>query len=319
MSNRVLSSTAERCYWFGRYLERADNTARLVMVNGRLLYDLPKRLPLAWRGLIDITGSWELFDEHFEESTEKNVTRFLVNDTRNSGSLFRSLDAARENIRTLRGIVPRRCVEYVNDLHRYAKETLSEPLSRSRRSQGLAEVQAYVQRIEGFMSANLLHDAHWSFLRLGNFIERADMTSRLLDAGCDDPLDDAAELEPFSDIQWRNVLLSLDATQSYNQVIQGPVNQDAVLDFLIHNPELPRSLAYLLGSMRNTIRHLPRNDRALRGINRLRRHIENTDLDGLDLEDVRQFLDDFQSQLAEVDSLIRRSYFTYKPRRRSAG
>ena len=314
----ILSSIAERSYWLGRYLERADSTARLVMVNGRLLYDLPKRLPLGWQGLVEIMGSSSRFDELYDEPTEKNVSRYLINDTRNAGSLFRSLDNARENVRTLRGIIPRKSVEYINDLHLFARDTLSEPLSRSRRAQGLAEVQSAVQRIEGFMSANMLHDAHWSFLRLGNFIERADMTSRILEVGCDDLLDDAAELEPFTDIQWRNVLLSLDATQSFNQVVQGPVSQEAVLEFLVHNVQLPRSLAYPLNSLRNSIRSLPRNDKVLRSINRLRRHVAGTEVSQFEIPDVQKFLDDFQQQLAEIDQLITRTYFIFKPRRRQA-
>jgi uncharacterized alpha-E superfamily protein len=315
-ASHILSSTAERCYWLGRYLERADSTARLVTMNGRLLYDLPKRLPLAWQGLVKITGSRAGFEEHFTETDEKHVARWLINDMRNGGSLFRSLDAARENVRTLRGIIPRKSVEYINDLHRYARDRLGEPLSRTRRADGLAEVQSYLQRIEGFMSANMLHDAHWSFLRLGNYIERADMTSRILEAGCDSTFSDAAELEPFNDIQWRSVLLALDATQAYNHVVQGPVSQEAVLHFLVHEDQLPRSLVYPLTSVRNSVRELPRNDRALRSVNRLRRELMGTDVTRLNTRGILAFLDDFQSKLAEVDRLITRTYFVFKPRRK---
>lgn len=314
--HRTLSTTAERAYWLGRYLERADNTARLVSVNSRLLYDLPKRLPLAWQGLVNITGSRELFDELFDEPSEKNVSRYLINDARNSGCLISSLDSARENVRTLRGIIPRRTVEYINEAYLFAKDHLSEPLSRSRRTEGLNEIQTFIQRIDGFMSGHMLHDAHWTFLRLGNFIERADMTSRILEAGCKDMFDDASDLEPFSDIQWRSVLLSLDATQSYNQVVQGPISQEAVLEFLVHNTQLPRSLAYAMNSLRNSMRDLPRNEQPMRAINRLRRQIAGLDLESLSIAGVETFLDDFQLQLARIDQLTSRTYFQYKPRRR---
>jgi uncharacterized alpha-E superfamily protein len=314
-TSHTLSSTAQRSYWLGRYLERAESTARLVMVNGRLLYDLPKRLPLGWQGLVNITGNRAHFDELYGEPSEKNVTRFLINDRKNAGSLFRSLDNARENVRTLRGIIPRACVEAINELYLYARDSLSEPLSRSRRAEGLAEVQAFVQRIEGFMSANMLHDAHWSFLRMGNFIERADMTSRIIEVGCDDMFDEAAELEPFTDIQWRSVLLSLDATQSYNLVVQGPVNQNAVLEFLVHNTQLPRSLAYPLNSLRNSIRDLPHHDQALRGVNRLRRLLVSTDVSTFDIAEILAFLDSFQIQLAEINQAVSKSYFTFNPRK----
>jgi uncharacterized alpha-E superfamily protein len=112
------------------------------------------------------------------------------------------------------------------------------------------------------------------------------------------------------------VLLSLDATQSYRQVMQGPVSQEAVLEFLVHNTQLPRSLAYSLNSLRNSTRDLPRNEKVLRSINRLRRQVAGLDVEALDIKGIETFLDDFQSELAGIDSDIRKTYFQYKPRRR---
>jgi uncharacterized alpha-E superfamily protein len=142
------------------------------------------------------------------------------------------------------------------------------------------------------------------------------MTSRLIEAGCGDVFDDASELEPFIDIQWRSVLLSLDATQSYNQVVQGAVSQEAVLEFLVHNHQLPRSLAYSLASLRNSVRDLPRNEKVLRAVNRLRRQVDAVDFEGMEIKAIETFLDDFQSELAAIDQSVNRTYFQYKPRRR---
>jgi uncharacterized alpha-E superfamily protein len=316
VSRHTLSSTARRSYWLGRYLERADSTARLVAENGNLLMDLPKRLPLGWQPLINITGSVELFNASFREPSERNVTRFLINDRRNPASLANSLDWARENARTLRGIIPRQAVEYIIELHLYAKDHLAQPLSRSRRAEGLSNVPEFVQRIDGFMSANMLHDAHWNFWRLGNFTERADMTSRIIDVGADNLLQPAVELDPFADVQWRSVLRSLNATQSYASVVQEPIHQSAVLDFVIKNPALPRSLTYALNSLRNSLRALPRNERALRALNRLLRYVAQADCEQLDGEVLRDFLDDFQRQLAGVHDHVNKTYFDSKPRGR---
>jgi len=167
------------------------------------------------------------------------------------------------------------------------------------------------------MSANMLHDAHWTFLRLGNFIERADMTSRIIEAGCDNMFEAVSELEPFSDIQWRSVLLSLDATQSYNTVVQSPISSEAVLEFLICNESLPRSLAYSLNSLRNGLRDLPRHEKILRSINRLRRAIKQTDVGTLEGASLREFLDEFQLQLAQINQAIADVYFEFKPRRKA--
>ena len=142
MSDLLLSSTAERTYWLGRYLERAGNTARLVSVNASLMMDLPTRLPLGWLPLVDILALGDSFTELYgipldangEDTYEREVVRFLLSDRRHGGSLMASLSAARENARTLRSSLPRAAFEHVNAAF---LDAMSEPpwrrsLSRKR-------------------------------------------------------------------------------------------------------------------------------------------------------------------------------------------
>jgi uncharacterized alpha-E superfamily protein len=316
MTAHTLSSTAQRSYWLGRYLERTETSARLVTVHANLLIDLPRRTPLGWRPLVVITGNADQYDELFEWTTERHVCRFLINDQRNSGSLIQSLSAARENARTLRGIIPRPAFEYVNDAYLFAREHLTEPLSRTRRVSGLNTITEYIQQVDGYMSANMLHDAHWNFLRIGQFIERADMTSRMIDVGTGTFWDYAAELEPFSDIQWRSVLRALYALQSYNTTMAEPVTQGPVIDFLVNDPRLPRSVAYGLNSVRNNLRSLPRNDQPLTAVNRLRRELAATDVRDMSADDISRFLDQCQVRLNQLHDQIHRTYFDFRPRRK---
>jgi uncharacterized alpha-E superfamily protein len=316
MTAHTLSSTAQRSYWLGRYLERTETSARLVTVHANLLIDMPRRMPLGWRPLVAITGNAGLYDEQFEDTVERNVCRFLINDQRNPGSLLSSLSWARENARTLRGIIPRPAFEYVNEAFLFAKENLTEPLSRTRRMSGLNTITEYVQQVDGYMSANMLHDAHWNFLRIGQFIERADMTTRMVDAGTGSFWDMAAELEPFADIQWRSVLRALYALQSYNTTMAEPITQGPVIDFLINDPQLPRSVAYGLNSLRNNLRALPRHDQPLRAVNRLRRELAATAVREMSAEHISRFLDQCQVRLSQVHDEIHRTYFDFRPRRK---
>lgn len=102
----MLSRVAENIYWLGRYLERAENTARVVNVNANLLLDLPKNVRLGLAPILEIMSSRELFDEHYDEPNEANVVAFLIKDLRNPSSIISSLVAARENARTIREIIP---------------------------------------------------------------------------------------------------------------------------------------------------------------------------------------------------------------------
>jgi uncharacterized alpha-E superfamily protein len=316
MTAHTLSSTAERSYWLGRYLERAETSARLVSVHANLLIDLPRRMPLGWRPLVAITGSAELYDSLFDDTSERNVCRFLINDVRNSGSLINSLSWARENARTLRGIIPRPAFEFVNEAYLFAREKLAEPLSRTRRVSGLTTITEFVQQVDGYMSANMLHDAHWNFLRIGQFIERADMTTRLIDVGTGTFWASAVELEPFADIQWRSVLRSLYALQSYNTSVAEPISQGPVIEFLMKDARLPRSLAYGLNSVRNNLRSLPRNDKPLAVVNRIRREVAHSNVRQMNGETLSAYLDQCQVRLNQLHDQIRRTYFDFRPRRR---
>ena len=123
----MLSRVAENLYWMARYLERAENTARLITVNANLLLDLPKTVQPGWEPLIEITGSAEIFHANYQQPDERSVVKFLIADTVNPGSILSSLVAARENVRTVRDFMPRETWEQVikrvfpNTSKRFAK------------------------------------------------------------------------------------------------------------------------------------------------------------------------------------------------------
>ena len=103
----MLSRVAENVYWMARYLERAEDTARLLSVNSHLLLDLPRATKLGWSEIIAITGNDELFDEFYPTRDEASVLSFMCGDRRYPGSILSSLASARENLRTTRDVIPR--------------------------------------------------------------------------------------------------------------------------------------------------------------------------------------------------------------------
>src|SRR5947207_2300987 len=118
----MLSRVADNLYWFGRYLQRAENTARLIMVNASLLLDLPKHATFGWGPLIDIVGAQETFKKLHPDASEASVVRFLTLDQGYAGSIFSSLHSAREILRTTRDTMPREIWEKLNDLYLFVQE-----------------------------------------------------------------------------------------------------------------------------------------------------------------------------------------------------
>ena len=122
----MLSRVAERVYWQARYLERAENTARLLNVFSTLLLDLPPRTKLGWQSLVQITGIHQAFDARYKQATERNVIRFLLSDN-NGYSILHMLAETRENARTTREIMPTEAFEQINNLYYFAKENAAAP------------------------------------------------------------------------------------------------------------------------------------------------------------------------------------------------
>ncbi|MEM6707285.1 MAG: alpha-E domain-containing protein [Pseudomonadota bacterium] len=306
---QTLSKTAERAYWLGRYLERVENSANLLLSFSRLIIDLPLRTPALWSTLIDITGTREHFSEHYDESSERAVCRWLINDQRNAGSLLQSASNARENARTLQGVIPRVAYEYVNELLLECRESLTEPLSRSRRTDGLAAAIEVALRTDGFLSGNMLHDDVWRFYRLGVFVERADMTTRVIDLGASTGYGPLEELDAFAELRWRMVLRSRGAEQNYRRCYQEPISQATVLDFLLRNPALPSSLQYCVTSLQQSLRSLPRPTASTRTLAPIRRAVKSLDIDALTNEEASALVDDWQEQLAQLHDKLTRTYF----------
>jgi len=306
----MLSRVAEHLYWMARYLERAENTARLITVNTNLILDLPKGIRPSWESLIAITGSHDLYFERHTGSNESQIIRFLIGDTRNSGSILSSLRSARENARTIRDIIPREAWEQTNELYRRANERVTDGLSVRRRFAYLKEIILGVQQLAGIAAGTMSHDAGYEFYRLGCNLERADMTTRIIDVRCQNYQAEQAEaLKAFENILWMSVLKSLTAYQMYRRHRQAAVRRGDVVDFLLRDEAFPRSTRYCILEMEDCLQHLPRSEQPLKVLAPLDRLIKECSPDKLSQKDLHHFIDELQICLGDVHAAISTCYF----------
>lgn len=308
----MLSRVAEQLYWFARYIERAEDMARMINVHTNLLLDLPRQHEFGWDSLLEITGDDARFRELYEEADERNVIRFLVSEKTNPSSIQSCLFYARENLRTTRDIIPREAWELVNDLNLFLKNNMSSGLSRRRRWGFLKNVIGGSHQITGLLAGTMNHDEGYEFLRLGRNLERADMTTRFVDVRSADLLLEHDGLTPYENIQWMSVLKSLTAYQMYRQYVKMRVRGPQVLKFLLQTEAFPRSFAHCLQQVHLCLETLPGNDSLVRHILSMRRNIKDADMDkyakaGSGLHD---YIDHLQVQLAELHDAIASRYFS---------
>jgi len=307
----MLSRVADNLYWFGRYLQRAENTARIVNVHGHLIFDLPRQVEFGWLPLVQILGAEEEYRERYPDVSEANIMRFLLLDEQNSGSILSSLHHAREILRTIRECMPREIWERLNDLHYLLVEKGEKSLtSRSKRQDFLTQMIDGALLIYGMLTANMSQDVGFQFLRLGTNLEQADMTTRIIDVRSSSLIKSASgDLAPFQNIQWMGVLRSLMGYQMFRRHIRGRVNGPNVLRFLLQNREFPRSVTYCLNMIATTLPKLPPDRRPQRSVERLRALVMDANIDRLMEGGLSEVMDEIQVGIAQVHEAVSTAYF----------
>lgn len=306
----MLSRVAEHIYWMGRYVERAENTARLINVNAFLLLDLPKGVAPGWEPLIAITGQEGEFESRYKDYGERNVVRFLIGDMDNPGSILSALNQARENCRTIRDIVPKATWELLTELNIYARDNLQSGLAKKGRHAYLEHIIEGSQLLTGMLGATLSRDEAWSFLRVGRNLERADMTTRIIDVRTANLLpDETSELRPFETIQWMSVLKSLSSYHMYRRRMQVRVQRGEVLRFLFQDTTFPRSVLHCLQAVEQEVGGLPSNTACQDEIRALQEKVADAKVERLKQDKLHQYVDRIQLGLSKVHETLAAGYF----------
>jgi uncharacterized alpha-E superfamily protein len=311
----MLSRVADNLYWFARYVRRAENTARLVGVGSQLQLDLPRSVRFAWRPMIDTVGAGEIFAAYFPEATAQlkdlEAVHFLLLDQRNPSSLSRSIDTAREILRSIRDTLPQQIWEAVNDLHIEISDTGERNIGRRYRLDFLNRVIDGCLKISGLLTTNVSRDIGFQFIRLGTAIEQADMTTRIIDAGASGLVTPrkAEDREAFKNVQWLAVLRSLEAYQMYRRHVRQRVTAEHALRFLLQNQDFPRSVQFCLVSVQRLLPSMPARPPVERHLNRLIGHVRNADPASLAARNPTAFMDEIQVHLGRLHGALAEGYF----------
>jgi len=304
----MLSRVGETLYWMSRYIERAENVARLINVNNMLMMDLPKGVGTGWEPLIDIIGVRQAYQENHTDFTEQKALRYLLVGSDNSSSILNSIISARECARTIRDVVPRDVWEEINSLYYYVKDNQKEGLSKRGRFAYLKKIIEKAHQIFGSLDAVINHDEGYVFIRFGLMIERADMTSRILDIRSE-TLITTDEAKPYENIQWISLLRSLSAYQMYRQEMGVRVQRSDVIEFIMHSDVFPRSILFCLEDLKSLIKPLINSDELIKLIDEAIDELKGEDVRLLKNGHLHDFVDQIQIKLAGIHNSLAELYF----------
>ncbi len=305
----MLSRVADRCYWLARYLERVENSARLVKVYSGLLLDLPESTGVGWDVVLAISTDTDLGVRSQTGISEQDRLNYLLSDLDNPSALLTSLSMARENARTSRDILPTEAWRAINEVYLYAQERLPRASQARQRDAILSTLVERVQGIVGLMAGTMSHGAAYQYMRLGRNLERADMTTRVIDVAAAALLTDRPELARFDNTLWMAVLRCLSAYQAYRQYVRRRVNSNDVIGFLLQDPQFPRAISHCVAELRIALEQLPRSEMPLQRAENLLARIDALEFDAADVHGLHGLMDELQLEIARVNDAIVSNWF----------
>ena len=314
----MLSRTADHLFWMARYMERAENTARLLDVNYQtsLLPQSHETAMAGWIGLLSISELTEDFAKRFGEVSARHVTAFMVSDAGNPSSILNCLRAARENARAVRGALTTEVWETTNQTWLEFNRLLKEGALAKDPGELFEWVKFRSHLSRGVTLGTMLQDESFHFQRIGTFLERADNTARLLDVKFH-----ARNIEFFGPslgsegkevdfYHWSSLLRSVSAFEVYRKVYRNVIRPEKVAELLILRAEMPRSLVFCMDEVVCNLRAIA-NDQSqetIRRAGRLRADLQFSRIDEILATGLHAYLTQFLDRVGDLGYGISRDF-----------
>ncbi|MBL9117032.1 MAG: alpha-E domain-containing protein [Verrucomicrobiaceae bacterium] len=252
----MLSRVADSIYWMARYMERAENLARLLMANQSLMLDLGSADDGAfWQPILMTTGDEAGFRAVFPDISAHRVQEYLTSHPGNNNSVINCIRTARENARMVRDQLTDEVWRAVNDLYLFVTGPKGEAMRNESPTDFYETIMQGSGLFQGTYRATMMRDEGWQFFQIGTYLERADKTSRLVDACSSVPL----VVPPHPDarpLRWQALLRSCSAQHGYREN-NSTLDPTAVLDFLFLSEQFVRSVRFCVREVSNALKALP--------------------------------------------------------------
>jgi len=310
----LLARHAEAVFWMARYVERAENLARILDVQQVFANDW--RDPVSWGSVVQLNADDSRFFARHQAADRASVTHFYVLDEDNPTSIISAIRAARENARTLRPLISTEMWAQINIFYRQLRALTRADLAESRLARVCATVREACQTHTGITDGTFFRDESWYFYSVGRWLERADQTTRLLDIKYHQLLPRGTDVGSAFDLgQWNTVLRSAAAYHAYRRVNSRAMNPETIAAFLLQNRGYPRSVALCVNDIDRALHELKSRyglrggSAALERVDDLRAELTGRPIELVLALGLHEFLDLLQTTLGKLAGDIARDFF----------
>jgi uncharacterized alpha-E superfamily protein len=306
-----------------RYAERGENIARILDVNLQLMLDLPKLDPegqkALWEPVLRSTGDHEDFYKHCKVTSSENVIEFLTLNPKNPNSIVNCITTARENARHVREQISLEMWEEINRTYLWMKGQTLKKIQRQGPYEFFTAVKNASHLFQGITDGTMTHGEDWDFIQVGKYLERADMTTRILDANDEIFIKQPAATQTSGTLHWSAILRSCSSHDAYRKFYVAQVEPDKVVEFLILNEFFPRSIRFCAQALNDALRrisgckeeHFTNLAEKLAG--RVVAELNYSALEDIKTVGMHQYMDELQIKLNAIGEAIFQTYLFSPP------
>jgi len=309
--SNLLARFANNTYWLGRYLERAENLARLLDINETYARD-GKSGP-NWQNVLDLYADTARFSEFYEEPDAESVLNFYIRDHHNPSSIYGSIASARENGRAIRHLISTEMWTHLNILHYRLSNLTRRDIWLTNVAQICADIRTDCQTFEGIAEGTFFRGEAWCFYQLGKYIERADQTTRVLDMGYDRLRGEDGEA--LAAVQRDVLLRSVSGYHAFKSRYPTSITPHDIAAFLLYDEQFPRAVTLCVNRVSERLEDLEKHHGGSRArdLEKSRKSLVFCLETGLGhrvtSRRLHKFLDDLQIALGQVSDEVGKTYF----------
>lgn len=253
----MLGKTANGLFWMYRYLERAENTSRLIETGQRIALTRLASSDEEWRSILETAAMSQGFDAAHESLTKDAAIDWMLRDRDNAGSVISCIAAARHNARLVRNALTEEVWEAMNGVYMRAKKLTARKVSERDLPSVLGAIRQGTALVRGATHGTMLRNDIYDFARIGTFLERADNTARILDVKYYVLLPSASAVGSTVDnVQWETILSAVSGRGGFRMEYGTAIDPVDIAQFLVLDKRMPRSLAFCTGKLRDNLRYL---------------------------------------------------------------
>ena len=313
----MLGKTAGGIFWMLRYMERSENTARMIDAGLRISLTRSSAADSEWSSILQATGvAAQYFSQHDAIDGQK-VVNFLLREKGNAGSVLANVELARTNARMVRTALTKEVWEAVNECWMVLKSQLAKPVKQQDLPEILSSIRQRTAFVRGSLHGSMVRNDIYDFARMGTFFERADNAARVLDVKYYILLPSIMHVGTVSDnVQWETILRATSSVRAYQSLHDGEFDPRKIARFLILDKRLPRSLAFCYHKIQANLAYLAEDYGERRDCHKLVDQIchkfDTSTIDQIFEYGLHEFVTEFLSESHALGRQIERDYRFYE-------